>query len=58
MKGGEDVVVKGEPLSKRKPEEEKVDWSQSAVFKRPPTGKLDMTEAEVQEFYQDMRGSY
>ncbi|MEO7318099.1 MAG: hypothetical protein ABIZ56_03815 [Chthoniobacteraceae bacterium] len=58
VRSGEDVVVKGEPAAKTNPAEEKVDWSKSAVFQRPPTGKLDMTGEELQEFYQDMRGSY
>ena len=59
LENGEDVVVKGKPAAKAQPPgETKVDWTQSAVFRRPPTGKVDMTEAELQEFYQDMRGSY
>lgn len=58
LRSGEDVVVKGAPAAKTEPAQKTVDWSKSAVFGRPPTGKLDMTEAELQEFYRDMRGSF
>ncbi|CAN5119029.1 hypothetical protein BH23VER1_BH23VER1_19400 [soil metagenome] len=56
---GEDVVVKGE----RKPGSEippaPVDWSQSAVFRRPAgQEKIAMSEEELQGFYQEMRGSH
>ncbi len=59
VQGGEDVVVKGEPISPPAPQEEKkVDWSKSAAFRRPKGEMIKMTEAELQEFYGDMRGSY
>ena len=58
VQSGEDVMVKGEPVAAAAPAETPVDWSTSAVFRRPPTGRIEMTEAELQEFYQDMRGTY
>ena len=59
VRAGEDVVVKGEPVAPPAPLEEKtVDWTKSAVFRRPASKKIEMTEAELQEFYGDMRGSY
>ncbi len=60
VRGGEDVVVKGEPVAPPAPlEEKKVDWSKSAAF-RDRTGEpmLKMSKEELQEFYDDMRGSY
>lgn len=32
--------------------------NQSVVFSRPRLGQLNMTKEELQEFYEDMRGSY
>lgn len=32
--------------------------NQSIVFTRPRLGQLNMTKEELQEFYEDMRGSY
>ena len=59
VRSGEDVVVKGEPVAPpAQQEEKKVDWSKSAVFRRPKEEPIAMTAEELQEFYQDMRGSY
>ncbi len=60
VRSGEDVVVKGEPVTPVAPQDEKkVDWSKSAAF-RDRTGEpmLKMSKEELQEFYGDMRGSY
>lgn len=60
VRGGEDVIVKGEPIAQPAPLEVKtVDWSKSAAF-RDRTGEpmLQMSKEELQEFYDEMRGSY
>ena len=58
VRSGEDMIVKGKPVARTACDEEKVDWSKSAVFRRPKEEPIAMTEAEWQEFYQDMRGPY
>jgi antitoxin (DNA-binding transcriptional repressor) of toxin-antitoxin stability system len=56
---GEDVVVKGEPAAQTGSAKTPVDWSQSAVFRRRAgQKKIAMTAEELQDFYQEMRGSY
>ncbi len=55
---GEDVVVEGEPVPQPEVPDKPVDWSKSAVYRRPPgRRKIALTAEELQEFYQDMRGS-
>lgn len=55
---GEDVVVKGEKPAPQLPQKP-VDWSQSAVFRRRDDEEMiPMSKEELQEFYQDIRGSY
>ena len=56
---GEDVMVKGQQFPQPAPPQTSVAWSKSAVFRRPPDRKtVAMTAAELQEFYQEMRGSH
>ncbi len=54
---GEDVVVKGEPKPQPAAPQTPVDWSKSAVF-RDRTGEPVLTQREVDELFEDMRGPY
>ena len=58
LNSGEDVVVHGVKTPAQPAEDSPVDWKKSAVFRRQRAEKVTMTEAELQEFYRDMRGSY
>jgi antitoxin (DNA-binding transcriptional repressor) of toxin-antitoxin stability system len=58
VRGGEDVVVKGEPVAQPVPLVEKeVDWSKSAVFRRPK-GEPVLTQKDLDELFDYMRGPY
>lgn len=59
LKGGEDVMVKGEPLTQPMPAEQaKVDWTKSAAFNRDRTGETMLTQKDLDELFEDMRGPY
>ena len=59
VQSGEDVVVKGEPVAPPAPQEEKkVDWSKSAAFLRDRTGESVLTQQDLDELFEDMRGPY
>ena len=59
LQSGEDVVVKGEPVaSPALAEEKKVDWSKSAAFRRDRTGETVLTQQDLDELFEDMRGPY
>lgn len=59
LRSGEDVVVKGEAPAVRPAvqPEQKVDWSQSAVF-RDRTGEPVLSREQIEELFEDMRGPY
>lgn len=57
VKGGEDVMVKGEPVVRPEAPEQKVDWSQSAAF-RDRTGEPVLTQRDLDELFEEMRGPY
>jgi antitoxin (DNA-binding transcriptional repressor) of toxin-antitoxin stability system len=57
VKGGEDVMVKGEPLARPDASEQKVDWSHSAAF-RDRTGEPVLTQGDLDELLEEMRGPY
>ena len=59
VQGGEDVVVKGEPVAPiAQPEERKVDWTKSDAFRRDSTGEPVLTKQDIEELFEDMRGPY
>ena len=58
VRSGEDVIVKGEPVARAESEEEKVDWSKSAVFKRPKSDRPVLTQEDLDELFNDLRGPY
>ena len=58
VRSGEDVIVKGEPVARTASEEEKVDWSKSAVFKRPKSDRPVLTQEDLDELFNDLRGPY
>ena len=58
VRSGEDVIVKGEPVARTASEEEKVDWSKSAVFKRPKSDRPVLTQKDLDELFDDLRGPY
>ena len=58
VRSGEDVIVKGEPIPRTEAEEEKVDWSKSAVFKRPKSDRPVLTQEDLDELFDDLRGPY
>jgi antitoxin (DNA-binding transcriptional repressor) of toxin-antitoxin stability system len=52
---GEDVVVEGEPVAKSVVPDKPVNWSKSAVYRRPPgRKKIALTAEELQEFYREL----
>ena len=56
---GEDVMVKGKQLPEPTMPQASVDWSKSAVFRRAPDRKaVALTAEELQDFYQEIRGSH
>ena len=57
VKGGEDVMLKGEPVAQRAALEQKVDWSQSAAF-RDRTGEPVLTQRDLDDLFEEMRGPY
>ena len=58
VRSGEDVVVKGEPVAPPAPPEEKtVDWSKSTGF-RDRTGETVLSQQDLDELFDDMRGPY
>lgn len=60
LEAGEEVVVKpkvGKP-TKATQAEQKVDWSKSAAFRRDRTGERVLTQQELDEFYEEMKGNY
>ena len=58
VQGGEDVVVKGEPVAPAETTaEKKVDWSKSAAF-RDRTGEPVLTQQDIDELFDYMRGPY
>ena len=59
VRSGEDVVVKGEPVAALAPEEKKtVDWTKSAAFQRDRTGEPVLTQQDIDELFEHMRGPY
>jgi hypothetical protein len=48
VKGGEDVMVRGEPVARPKALEQKVDWSHSAAF-RDRRGEPVLTQRDLDE---------
>ena len=52
------MIVKGEPVTRTAGEEEKVDWSKSAVFKRPKSDRPVLTQKDLDELFDDLRGPY
>ena len=71
VRSGEDVIVKGEPVARPAEEDEKVDWSKSAVFKRPNpvdlsnstvyrdrTGEPVLSQADLDALFDHLRGPY
>lgn len=58
LENGEDVVLKGKPAAQPQPPvDEKVDWSKSAAF-RDRTGEPILTQQDIDELFEDMRGPY
>ena len=57
VKGGEDVMVKGEPVARPEAPEQKVDWSRSAAF-RDRTGEPVLTQRDLDELFEEIRGPY
>ena len=58
LQSGEDVVVKGEPVAPPVPlEEKKVDWTKSTGF-RDRTGETVLSQQDLDELFDDMRGPY
>ncbi len=59
VKRGEDVMVKGEPVTRLVTDAEtRVDWSKSAAFNRDRTGETVLTQQDLDELFEDMRGPY
>ena len=59
VRSGEDVVVKGEPVAPpAQQEEKKVDWTKSAAFQRDRTGEPVLTQQDIDELFDYMRGPY
>ena len=72
VRSGEDVIVKGEPVARIASEEdEMVDWSKSAVFKRPNpvdlskstvyrdrTGEPVLSQEDLDALFDHLRGPY
>ena len=59
VRSGEDVVVKGEPVAPLAlQEEKKVDWTKSAAFQRDRTGEPVLTQQDIDELFDYMRGPY
>ena len=60
LEAGEEVVVK--PKAVETPPKPapvpKVDWTTSAVFQRPLSNPPLMSQAELDEFYEFMKGEY
>jgi antitoxin (DNA-binding transcriptional repressor) of toxin-antitoxin stability system len=58
VRGGEDVMVKGEHVARPVAQPEpRVDWSQSTGF-RDRTGETVLTQHDLDELFEDMRGPY
>jgi antitoxin (DNA-binding transcriptional repressor) of toxin-antitoxin stability system len=59
VKRGEDVMVKGEPVAHPVTDAETlVGWSRSAAFNRDRTGEKVLTQQDLDELFEDMRGPY
>ena len=61
VRGGEDVMVKGEPPAAAPPAvpqaERTVDWTKSAAFRRP-RGEPILSQQDLDELFEHMRGPY
>lgn len=59
LEAGEDVVVKAPaPVPADSSDENSVDWSQSAVFKRPLSAKPLLSKSDIDELFEDLRSPY
>jgi hypothetical protein len=60
LEAGEEVVVKPKAVKAvtTPPAEPVVDWTKSVVFQRPLSNPPLMSQAELDEFYEFMKGEY
>ena len=61
LEAGEDVVVKSRPTKSAEASTQsqtQVDWSKSVVFKRPISNPPLLSQADLDELFDDMRGPY
>lgn len=59
---GQEVVLTSRPrkpaVASNREDQTKVDWSKSAVFKRPLSHPPLLSQADLDELFEDVRGPY